>query len=305
MTSGEGAQPRSIIAQIFITPGQSRLRSFWRLIIFVILVVVFTIAFSVPLILIQVTGFAAVIVSYIASALAATAAVFITRRFIDRQPISSLGLKLSRNAITDLGAGILMMGLLMGLIYVVQSRLGWLSFENSAWQGLTVPQVLREIILPTLYLFILVGWLEELLFRGYVLQNLASGLNIWWGLGLSSILFAAAHSLNPGASWTAIAGLFAAGLFLGYAYMRTRQLWLPVGLHIGWNFFEGPVFGFPVSGLNIPHLIQQAETGPDLWTGGAFGPEAGLIVIPALALGAGLIYLYTRKRGANSASRTI
>ena len=152
----------------------------------------------------------------------------------------------------DLGAGILLMGLVMGLIYLVQSSLGWLSYESAAWQALTLAEVFRMIVLPSLYLFIMVGWLEELLFRGYVLQNIASGLNQWWGLGCLRFCLRWRTRSIRGLHVTAIAGLFAAGLFLGYAYIRTRQLWLPVGLHIGWNFFEGPVFGFPVSGLNIP-----------------------------------------------------
>ena len=92
------------------------------------------------------------------------------------------------------------------------------------------------------------------------------------------------------------AGIFFAGLFLAYGYLRTGQLWLSIGLHIGWNFFEGVIFGFPVSGLDIYRLIRHQIQGPEIWTGGAFGPEAGLIVLPALAVGSVLIYFYTRDR---------
>ena len=67
-------------------------------------------------------------------------------------------------------------------------------------------------------------------------------------------------------------------------------------MHLGWNFFEGVVFGFPVSGLDIYPLARIRVTGPEIWTGGAFGPEAGLIVIPALLAGAGFIYFYTLNR---------
>jgi membrane protease YdiL (CAAX protease family) len=296
MTSSAQPADRGIFSQIFISPGQKRLRALWRLLIFAALLAVLTFIFSLPLILINVSGFTAILVSYIASALAATAAVFITHRLIDRESIGSLGLRLDGRAAGDLAAGIAVMGLLMGLIYLVLSSMGWLSYEATAFSEMTILEVMRMVVLPALYLFILVGWLEEIVFRGYLLQNISSGLNVWWGLGISSVLFAAAHALNPGISIAAIAGLFGAGLFLGFAYIRTRQLWLPVGLHIGWNFFEGPVFGFPVSGLNIPRLVQQSETGPDLWTGGPFGPEAGLIVLPALALGAVIVYYYTHRR---------
>jgi hypothetical protein len=67
-----------------------------------------------------------------------------------------------------------------------------------------------------------------------------------------------------------------------------------MGLHLGWNFFEGVVFGFPVSGLDIYHITHLHISGPMLWTGGNFGPEAGLIILPTIALGTGLVYLYTR-----------
>jgi uncharacterized protein len=83
---------------------------------------------------------------------------------------------------------------------------------------------------------------------------------------------------------------------MAFGYTRTRRLWLPIGLHIGWNFFEGPVFGFAVSGMGSFTLIRQAAAGRQVFTGGAFGPEAGLIVLPGLALGVLLIYWYTQEK---------
>jgi hypothetical protein len=135
-----------------------------------------------------------------------------------------------------------------------------------------------------------------LLSRGYHLQTIASGLNLFWGVVISSAVFGLLHLGNPNATWVSAAGIFFAGLYLAYGYIRTKQLWLSIGLHIGWNFFEGVVFGFPVSGLDIYALTRIKVHGPEIWTGGAFGPEAGLIVLPSLILGGFLIYLYTRQR---------
>jgi hypothetical protein len=91
-----------------------------------------------------------------------------------------------------------------------------------------------------------------------------------------------------------LVGLCLAGFFLTYPYLRTRQLWLSIGLHIGWNFFISTVFGFTVSGLNLFRLTLQEVHGPPLFTGGDFGPEAGLVLLPAGLLILGLTWIYTR-----------
>jgi membrane protease YdiL (CAAX protease family) len=183
----------------------------------------------------------------------------------------------------------------MGFIYVLLLGLGWLTFEGFAWEVDPLSTVIASTL--TFFIgFILVGWNEELLSRGYHLQTIASGINLFWGVVISSAVFGLLHLGNPNATWVSAAGIFFAGVYLAYGYIRTKQLWLPIGLHIGWNFFEGVVFGFPVSGLDIYALTRISVHGPEIWTGGAFGPEAGLIVLPSLFLGGLLIYLYTMRR---------
>ena len=113
---------------------------------------------------------------------------------------------------------------------------------------------------------------------------------------LSSLYFGVEHLSNPNSSWLAVAGIFFVGLLMAYAYLRTRQLWLPIGIHIGWNFFESAVFGFPVSGYDRSGLLQIDISGPALWTGAAFGPEAGLIMLPICVLGVLLIHQFTKYR---------
>lgn len=186
-------------------------------------------------------------------------------------------------------------GLVIAAIYAFEAACGWLRFEGFAWQSEAVGAIAGNLLLY-LAIFIVVGWQEELLSRGYWLQNLSEGLGTAWGVLISSGIFAVMHVFNPHASPIAVILLVGAGLFMACGYLRTRCLWLPIGLHIGWNFFEGPVFGFAVSGTGSFTLIRQSTTGPELLTGGAFGPEAGLLILPALVSGILLIYWYTRKK---------
>ena len=198
-------------------------------------------------------------------------------------------------AIWDVLAGIFITAIMMAFIFAMEFMAGWVKFEGFAWQVDSGWTVAASLIL-FFVIFIMVGWNEELLSRGYHLQTLSSGTNIFWGVLISSSFFGLAHLGNPNATWVSAAGIFFAGLFLAYGYLRTGQLWLSIGLHIGWNFFEGVVFGFPVSGLDIYRLIRHQIQGPEIWTGGAFGPEAGLILLPSLVIGIGFIYFYTRNR---------
>ncbi len=219
--------------------------------------------------------------------------IIIVRRYIDKRSFVSLGLQIDKKTAIDILTGIGITFVMMGLIFFSEWRLGWISIVSFVWNVDPFQNVMAQVVLYFL-VFILVAWNEELMSRGYHLQTIASGLNLFWGLVISSVIFGALHLANPNATWVGALGIFFAGLFLGYAYIQTKKLWLSIGLHIGWNFFEGVVFGFPVSGLDIYHITHLNVSGPDLWTGGNFGPEAGLIILPTIALGAGLVYLYTR-----------
>jgi membrane protease YdiL (CAAX protease family) len=224
-----------------------------------------------------------------------TASVYVARRWLDKRSFESLGLRIDKYTLLDILAGVGITFVQMGFIYILMLGLGWLTFEGFAWQFDPISVVITSV-LTFFVIFIIVAWNEELLSRGYHLQTIASGLNLFWGVVISSAVFGLLHLGNPNATWVSAAGIFFAGVYLAFGYIRTKQLWLSMGLHLGWNFFEGVVFGFPVSGLDIYALTRIKVHGPELWTGGAFGPEAGLIVLPSLVVGGFLIYLYTRKR---------
>lgn len=289
-------QSRSLLSRVFISSDEPRLRAGWRLLLQSILFIVFSIiVFSVTLFIPPSTGSFSLIIDQVLNLVVITGSVYVARRWLDKKSFESLGLKLSKQTLTDILAGIGITFVQMGFIYIVMLTLGWLTFEGFAWEFDPINTVITGL-LAYFIVFIFVGWNEELLSRGYHLQTIASGINLFWGVVISSAVFGIAHLGNPNATWVSAAGIFFAGIFLAYGYIRTKQLWLPIGLHIGWNFFEGVVFGFPVSGLDIYALLRIKVSGPELWTGGAFGPEAGLIVLPSLIVGGLLIYWFTRNR---------
>ena len=286
---------RNIIALIFISTDEPRLRAGWRLLIQMFLYFALSIVFFIIAISLGLGGTTTSILDQILNLAAITGSVYIARRWLDKKSFESLGLKLNRQALVDILTGIGIPFVQMGLIYLTMLGLGWLVFSGFAWEFDPLTTVISSVL--TLFVvFVFVGWNEEVLSRGYHLQTIASGSNLLWGVIISSILFGLLHFGNPGANWISTIGIFFAGVYLAYGYVRTKQLWLSIGLHIGWNFFEGVVFGFPVSGLDIYALTRINVHGPEIWTGGAFGPEAGLIVLPSLILGGFLIYLYTRQR---------
>ncbi|MGD2152956.1 MAG: CPBP family intramembrane metalloprotease, partial [Gemmatimonadales bacterium] len=119
---------------------------------------------------------------------------------------------------------------------------------------------------------------EELLLRGYAFQALVEGAGVIVAVILTSGLFALIHLNNPEVGWVALLNIGLAGVLFAAAYLRTRSLWVPIGMHWGWNFVMVAFFDLPVSGivLDMPGY-DTVVRGPDLLTGAAFGPEGGLV----------------------------
>ena len=239
----------------------------------------------------------------IVTGLGVLGSVWLAGRFLDHRPFADFGMGFDRAWWGDLVVGMGLGALLMAGIFAVQLRAGWLTITQSM-AGRDLASVMAGLLAP-LILYVAVGVYEEVLFRGYRMRNLAEGLNLsqvdprWALVGawlLSSIWFGLAHRNNPNASLISNINLALAGLMLGLAYLFTGRLGLSIGLHITWNFFQGSIFGFPVSGTRIfpDSLIQIEQGGPDLWTGGSFGPEAGLLGIFAMAIGCLLILAWVR-----------
>jgi membrane protease YdiL (CAAX protease family) len=148
-------------------------------------------------------------------------------------------------------------------------------------------------------LFVAAAVTEELLFRGVVFRLIEEWAGTWIGLLVSAVMFGALHAANPGATWVStLAIALEAGVLLAATFIVTRNLWLPIGLHFAWNFFEGPVFGTQVSGHTfLESAIGAHVSGPALITGGSFGPEAGLPAIATCLVAAVALLIYAKRRG--------
>lgn len=203
-------------------------------------------------------------------------------RFIERREPSDLALK---PGLRELGLGLLLGSLLYTAGVLVLMVLGYARIEGM--NPVT-------IMLPAIAMALSSGFLEELLFRGVLFRIVEEWLGSWASVVISSVVFGFVHLMNPAATMTgAIFISIEAGLLLAAAYMLTRRLWLGIGFHISWNYFQSAVFGGVVSGgVAEPGLLKTVITGPDLITGGSFGLEASLI--PCLLATSSGVYLALR-----------
>ncbi|HMK30987.1 MAG TPA: CPBP family intramembrane glutamic endopeptidase [Terriglobales bacterium] len=130
-------------------------------------------------------------------------------------------------------------------------------------------------------LALLAGITEEILFRGLLFRLSSKILGTWGALLLTAALFGAAHAANRGATISSsLAIALEAGILLGASYAATQRLWVPIGLHVGWNFAEGSLFGMTLSGnVEKAGLIAGSLAGPRILTGGEFGPEASIVAV--------------------------
>jgi membrane protease YdiL (CAAX protease family) len=219
---------------------------------------------------------------------------FAFRRLLDGRDLVSLGFRRGRGWTLDLLLGLALGGGQMLLTFGVEWLGGWLSVglldRTALMQGLAAGATATV-------LFALVALSEELIFRGYLLVNLRDGIGPLAALLLSSWLFGAFHLLNPNSSLLALVNIALAGLALGYSWLITGNLWLPMAYHLSWNFFQGPVFSLPVSGVRYGGLLAVSDQGTaPLFTGAAFGPEGGLVGTLALLSAFPILWLWGRWR---------
>jgi membrane protease YdiL (CAAX protease family) len=265
-----------------------RLRSGWRLLIFVLLFLVLLILLTAGIRL----SYALAVRAFPGRGLgpfienltyrlmllvAALGAGFICTRWLEGLPWRALGLSFHVSWWRDFIVGSLIGIASLALATAIATAGGGLSFTISGRSALL--QVGQTLILSAV-LFVFAALAEESLFRGYPLQTLTRANLAWLAVFLTSVPFAAVHLRNPNvaAGFTFI-NTALAGIWLAVAYLRTRSLWFPLGIHWAWNWALGSLFGLPVSGITdlAPHpLLRGADLGPAWLTGGSYGIEGGL-----------------------------
>jgi uncharacterized protein len=139
---------------------------------------------------------------------------------------------------------------------------------------------------------------EELIMRGAMFRIIEDRFGSWPALIVSAAIFGLLHGFNHGATIVSTLCIaFEAGLLLAAAYMATRSLWLPIGLHFGWNFTEGGIFGTAVSGGKSIGVLKTTITGPVLISGGEFGPEASVIALAVCSVVTAVLFAIAIRRG--------
>ncbi|MFC7141351.1 CPBP family intramembrane glutamic endopeptidase [Halosimplex aquaticum] len=241
------------------------------------------------------------------------AAILAAAWLIDRRRLVDLGLGCSRDWWADLAFGLALGVALPALVFALELAAGFLRVtgtlvsraDPSLAVGPGVPVAVAVAL--TFAYFVGVGVFEELLFRGYLLTNVAEGLDGWFGVGrrgalaaavaLSSLAFAAGHWMNPNVTPLAVANIALFGTLFAASYLLTERIAVAIGFHVTWNFAIASVFGFPVSGFTTPATVVAVEqSGPELVTGGSFGPEGGLVALVAFAVGVAALGWWVRLR---------
>jgi membrane protease YdiL (CAAX protease family) len=201
----------------------------------------------------------------------AVGAMWLTARFMDHRPLRAFGIGFVQRWQHDLLFGIAVSA---GMLLVLIGGCYAFGYVSMHWTG---RQVSPGVLLATCSAILLAALNEELVFRGFPLQLLIEGIGAWPAMIAMSALFGALHLNNPNASFLGIVNTILAGILMSLAYVRTRSLWMPYAIHAGWNLGLGFVFGFPLSGIDIPSLWTTGTAGSETILGGDYGPEGGLL----------------------------
>lgn len=284
---------------IFLNKEDKRLKAGWRISLFLIIFwLLTTVIFLIKPFFGEISNKVFLkdygIVIVLILTLAAFISVSISRKFLDKKTFVSLGLQRRKGTFKDIVFGFFLSGLMAGVFFIIL-----ISFNLSEFNGINFgtidissakfnfPEFMNVISIASLSILllehILVGFWEELVFRGYLFQNMNDGMGLKPAIFISCIIYGVIHFTNPNAGILSSTIIVLFGFIRIYGYLATKALWLSIGMHIGWNFFQGPIFGFAASGHQKSTLLDLTIISEKHWlTGGDFGPEGSILILPIL-----------------------
>ncbi len=221
--------------------------------------------------------------------------VFFRVKVIEKRSFSSIGFN-KNNWLKKYSLGFLIGLAMMSIIVLILLPFGYITIEKNPIQPVGVSAIASVLVI--LFGWIIQGATEEIVTRGWLLNVLSTKYNIGVGLLISSTLFGLMHLTNPNVNYIAVINIILVGLFYGLYVIKTNDLWAVCGMHSAWNFAQGNIFGFKVSGLDVSvgSLIDLNLVGSDFVTGGIFGPEAGITATFILLASIGILLFIDKKR---------
>lgn len=220
--------------------------------------------------------------------------VFVRVKYIEKRKISTLGFS-KDSWLKKYTKGFLIGFIMMAIVVLILFVLGCVSLDKNPIQPVGISALGGVMI-------ILIGWMiqsatEEILTRGWLMNVLAARYNMVFALIFSSAIFGIMHLFNPDVNYIAVINIILVGIFYGIYVIKTNDLWSVCGMHAAWNFAQGNVFGFEVSGINVAvsSIFDFNLVGSETISGGAFGPEAGLIATFVLLLSIIIVYVLGKK----------
>ncbi len=282
---------------IFYNEETERIRSGWRILLFQLTFFAILFLFRLMINVVDSEYFTTYF-TRIFLAISAIIVLIIFSKLVERMPISKYGYFNNSFWFKDLLFGLFLGAFLMSLIFLIFYIAGWVEITGYYFTEKTETGFSLAFI-GELIKYTGVSIHEETVSRGYFLIVLAQGFafksigskrSIIIALLISSLMFGVFHLGNSNASLASTLNISLAGILLGLSLVYTGSIAIPLGIHLTWNFFQGIVFGMPTSGfISQTHVFQTKLIGPEILTGGLFGPEAGLIGTAIILLGCGMI----------------
>ncbi|WP_195988974.1 CPBP family intramembrane glutamic endopeptidase [Clostridium sp. D53t1_180928_C8] len=208
-------------------------------------------------------------------------------KLFEKKKISKMGITSIKKGYKELIVGLALGAVAMSIVAIVIISIGDVSLINP----IRKPQITISLLYGLIG-FIFVGFGEEILSRGYIMSVLKQTRNKWIVLIGPALIFAALHLGNNGIDLLSFINLFLVGVLFAYMFMKSKSLWMPIGYHITWNYFQGYVWGFGVSGISVNGLYKVENISNNIINGGAFGPEGGIVVTIITCLTFYFVYRY-------------